>query len=153
MGYTPKNIQQIKLFHGLDIRDRLALFDLSKRIQYDESNQTVLKEGDKWNSFFVVLEGSVKVTKIVDGVARELAKLGEGEIFGEMALVENAPRFATVTTMEPAILLEFQMEELQKLFKKSPFIAQIVYFNLAHSLSTKLRFFSDNVQEITLDWV
>ena len=73
----------------------------------------VIREGEIGESFFVIARGAVRVTQHdVLGKERELAQLGDGSVFGEMALISNSPRTATVSTVGNVDLLEFNREAL-----------------------------------------
>lgn len=73
----------------------------------------VIREGEIGESFFVIARGQVRVTQHdVLGKERELARLGDGSVFGEMALISNSPRTATVVSTGQADLLEFNRETL-----------------------------------------
>lgn len=148
MAYNPLDVQQISLFEGLDAEERLWLFEISTRLQL-EPNVAVVQEGESRRDLFVILNGSVRVTKGIRGELEHLATLVTGDFFGEMALLEKSTRSATVTTMEPTTLLEFKMEALEKLFMKYPKIAHKVYQNLARGLSRRLRSFGERVKEIS----
>lgn len=76
------------------------------------AGSVVIREGDPGASFFALAAGEVRVTKLRDGTPTELARLHEGAIFGEMALVSAAPRSATVTTARDSDLLEFDRDAL-----------------------------------------
>lgn len=148
MVYSPKDIQSVRLFDGLDSSSRLELFEVGKRLQLSQS-QLVLKEGEMSHCMYAILNGSVRVTKGIRGELEHLATLVKGDCFGEMTLLDGKTRSATVTTLEPTILLEFDMSALGKLFEKNPRIASQVYQNLARLLSSRLRQFQDRVQEIS----
>ncbi|MEM6734002.1 MAG: cyclic nucleotide-binding domain-containing protein, partial [Myxococcota bacterium] len=76
--------------------------------------QPIIKEGDAGDSFFVLVEGSVSVTREADGRTLNLAQLRPGAVFGEMALISNAPRSATVTARGDCDLVELKRAELEK---------------------------------------
>jgi phosphoserine phosphatase RsbU/P len=78
-------------------------------------------EGELEHTFYVVMEGKVKVTRrMEDGRDRLLATLGGGSFFGEMALIENKPRSGSVTTVETTTVLEFPEELFDSLLERSP---------------------------------
>lgn len=148
MNYTSQDIQKIALFQGLDSQERLILFEISRRMQLDPDT-VVVREGEEGASLFAILKGNVKVTKGIKGELERLATLKDGDFFGEMALLEMARRSATVTTVEPTILLEFRKQHLDELFERYPRIAGKVYQNLAKGLSARLRSFGERIKEIS----
>ncbi|HKP60546.1 MAG TPA: cyclic nucleotide-binding domain-containing protein [Polyangiales bacterium] len=72
----------------------------------------ILREGDPGTSFYVLARGSVDVRAQRSGRETALAKLAEGSIFGEMALLSAAPRTASVLAHDDCDLLEFDCSEL-----------------------------------------
>jgi hypothetical protein len=60
-----------------------------------KGGDTVFREGEQGSSAFVVQSGEVVITKLIDGEENELATIGVGGIFGEMALIDEQPRMAT----------------------------------------------------------
>jgi CRP-like cAMP-binding protein len=84
----------------------------------------VIHEGDLGTSFYVVATGRLAVSKRDDrGDAVVLARLGEGDFFGEMALLSGAPRAATVTALVPSELLELGAEALLEVARAHPHLA------------------------------
>lgn len=87
----------------------------------------IIKEGETGNSAFLVQSGSVKVFVDYEGRQIELAQLGPGQIFGEMALVFDEKRSATVETVEDTNLIVITRQTLEeKLRKSDPTIRAIV---------------------------
>ncbi len=83
------------------------------------AGQTLFNAGDPADSMFVVLEGSLNVVvgdKIVENSQR-------GAILGEMALVDNAPRGATVVAAEACKLAKVDERRFQRLIQQNPFFA------------------------------
>jgi CRP-like cAMP-binding protein len=84
----------------------------------------VILEGDPGTSFFVVATGRLAVSKRDDrGEAAALAHLGEGDFFGEVALLSGAPRAATVIAEGPCELLEFPSDALLEIARAHPHLA------------------------------
>ena len=101
--------------------------------------QTLFKEGDPGDGMYVIVSGSVEVTKTVDEGARwQIAQHGPGVCFGEMALLGNQTRAATCAALEPSLLLKVPYKEFSALLKQNSIAALKVTANLARSLSTRL---------------
>lgn len=88
----------------------------------------VIREGEPGNSFFFVAGGELNVFK-TDGLGRQtqLAKLGEGAVFGEMALLSAQPRTATVGCLSEVDLLEVGRQSLATLADELPIVAEALH--------------------------
>ena len=109
---TPPNFPLVPLFSHLDektfirVLHRLRL----RRFQHDE---VIIREGERGESFFMLANGQVTVWKLVEGRETLLARLHQGAVFGEMALVSSAPRAATVRAVGDVDLLELSRADLE----------------------------------------
>jgi CRP-like cAMP-binding protein len=101
-------------------------------IREHEPRDVIMRQGSAGGSLFVVVRGRVRVFS--EKPARELASLGEGAFFGELALLTNFPRSATVVATEPTQLLEISRELVGEIVRRSPDV-----------LKTLLRFFRDRL--------
>jgi CRP-like cAMP-binding protein len=99
-----------------------------------QAGEAVFREGDMGNSFYVLIAGDVVVEKIRDGKPVELTRLGPGECFGEMALVGNDVRSATVRATGPLVAMRFYRE----LIDANPESASAIYRNIARILAGRL---------------
>lgn len=90
--------------------------------------QTVLcRQGEIEHTFYVVVNGRVSVVQRVDeGEERLLGLLGNHAIFGEMSLIDDSPRMATVTTLVPTTVLEITEQVFDQLVLNSPAVAYAV---------------------------
>jgi CRP-like cAMP-binding protein len=87
----------------------------------------VIREGDPGQSFFFVAGGHVRVfTTGKSGAKSELARLGEGAVFGELALVAQQPRSASVTVEGEADLLEFETHSLRSIAHEPHPVAEVL---------------------------
>ena len=86
--------------------------------------------------FYMILEGEVEVTKSINkSEVRLLQTLAPGDFFGEMALIHNAPRAATVTAKTALVVLELDKESFDKVLKRSSSVA----LAMVHEISNRLR--------------
>lgn len=116
-------LPRVAIFSDLE-RDAFVALTAAMTLRRVEAGEVVLEEGDTGTSFYVVASGSLAVSKRDErrDVVR-LARLGEGDFFGEMALLSGAPRAATVTAEEPVELLEFGAEALREVAARHPHLA------------------------------
>jgi CRP-like cAMP-binding protein len=111
---------RVPLFDDLP---RDAFVELVNRLSHRRygAGEQILKQGERGRSFFVIVEGKVRIWKnLPDGEELELATLEEGAFFGEMALLSGAPRTANVSAEDDTELLEVSDAVLRQLAKKHP---------------------------------
>ena len=100
------------------------------------SGTVLCRENEIEHVFYMILEGEVKVTKLVNpSEVRLLKTLSAGDFFGEMAIIHNAPRAATVTTTSPAVVLELDKKSFDRVLEKSSSIA----LAMVREISSRLR--------------
>lgn len=98
-------------------------------------NEAVMNEGEPGHTLYIILSGEVEVTaKTSDGECR-LAKLGPGDTFGELCLLESWPRSATVRALSHVLLLEFARRDMLMI----PTLLPKLYRNVAYLLGSRLR--------------
>jgi hypothetical protein len=108
-----------------------------------EPGQIVIQEGTKGTSAFIVLSGVVEVLKRSGDKEIVVATLGEGQVFGEMGLIEDRPRSATVRAMTELKLRVISREGFNDLLQKKP----AVLIPIIKSLFERLRQASDRLAE------
>ena len=75
------------------------MFDTLKRDTY-KPGVDIFKDGDEGCCAYLIEDGKVEVTSFHNNKPHRIGTLGKGDLFGEMALIDNKPRTATVTTLE-----------------------------------------------------
>ncbi len=105
-----------------------------KRRAYKKSEQ-ILKDGDLGEEMFIIAKGSVEVSKLVDNQRITLGKLGRGEFFGEMSLLEGLPRSADIFATEDTELLAISAGGLLLKIRRDPTFA----LEMLRALSGRLR--------------
>ncbi len=98
--------------------------------------ETVLcRENALEDTFYLILEGEVRVTKNINTDEKRLLKtLGAGDFFGEMALIHNAPRAASVETVTPLIALEIHREAFDRVLKNSSSVSMAMVREISRRL-------------------
>lgn len=114
-----QTVDFIKTFRLRSWLDDRRLEDLADalRPRYYAKDQIIIEQDDK-NAFemFFIENGSVKVTrKEADGTTRQLSILKDGDYFGELALLENKPRYATVKAVERSRLATLDAKSFENL--------------------------------------
>jgi CRP/FNR family transcriptional regulator, cyclic AMP receptor protein len=100
----------------------------------------VVREGEPGNQFYAIDTGTVRVCKNC-GQANELelARLGQGETFGEMSIVEPAARSASVEAVTEVVLFRLSSLDFLKLYESMPAQYGVLLLNIARELSRRLR--------------
>lgn len=98
-------LRQVPLLNALDAKKLNVLVKSLEQVDFADG-EIIVKEGDEGDIFYIIEEGSVAVTRRgSDGVDEHLASLEAPEYFGEMALLDNSPRHATVRAAGPVTCL------------------------------------------------
>ncbi|MBI2584595.1 MAG: cyclic nucleotide-binding domain-containing protein [Rhodospirillales bacterium] len=88
-----------------------------------QAGDRIFKEGDEGNQAYVVQAGEVEIFKVVDGKEVVLGRVGQGGIFGEMALIDSKPRMASARASKGSTIIVVTRDMFeQKLNKTDPFI-------------------------------
>ncbi|MGP1438716.1 MAG: Crp/Fnr family transcriptional regulator [Treponema sp.] len=82
----------------------------------------IFAEFEKGSSFYLIQAGRVQLIKVINGVEKNIDILDTGEIFGEMAILDNSPRSASAIAYDDVVALEFNKENFEVLMKGSPVI-------------------------------
>ena len=83
-----------------------------------DGNREIFRQGDAGDTLYIIAHGTVEVVR--EDTQQQLAKLSEGDYFGEMALLSDAPRNATVRTLGPCLCLTLQRDQFQELLLREP---------------------------------
>lgn len=121
-----KSLPRLPLFGALETKRLEKLLGLLELREYG-AGQTVFDQGEDGREAHLLVRGVLNVLREdaqKPGQAVLLAVLGPGALFGEMALVSQAPRAATVVSVEPAQVLTVQRAQLEPLAREDPAIAR-----------------------------
>ena len=127
-------LRQIPLFADLSEEDLEQLHKMAETVSVP-AGQLVLREGDPGDSLYVVLAGELEVTKRQGSQDVLLALYKPGQFFGEMALLEQVPRSASVRTLRESRLLVISQVAFQTLLSCSPSAP----LKILHTVTSRLR--------------
>jgi len=111
-------LEKCTLWSGLDTQDLKAIVKISKQQKF-QSGETIVKKGDEGTGFYLVLDGAVEIRSD----RKILSKLGPGQFFGEMSVVDTQPRSADVAAVEPSRVLFLSSWSFKSLISERPRIA------------------------------
>jgi CRP-like cAMP-binding protein len=123
-------IRHVPLFSQCSRRELAQIAGIADEIDLRDG-KVLIREGERGREFFVLLEGSAEVTK--DG--RRVNTLAPGDFFGEIALISNSPRTATVTATSPVHTLVITDRSFRRLLDDQPEIQRKVLVALAERLA------------------
>ncbi len=127
-------LHQVPFLRLLTPEQRVALASEAVRHEY-EPGTDIVHEGSGGDSFFIIESGQAVVHKDLDGEMVELARLEPGDFFGEIALLEDTPRSASVRADIQVRVLEISRQSFNRLLSENPDIA----FAVMQTLSRRLR--------------
>lgn len=87
------------------------------------TGEIIFCEFEPGNSFYLIQTGRVKISKVVKNKEKTMDILGVGDIFGEMAILEEQPRSATATAVEPVTVLHFDRDNFVSMMMSQPQLA------------------------------
>lgn len=127
-----KQIATVPLFARCSSGDLAKIARLTDEIEVEPGRQLVV-EGDAGHEAFVVIDGSATISQ--GGI--DVADVGPGSVFGEMALIDRVPRNATVTATTPMRLLVIGQREFSGLLDEAPDFRNSIMAALADRVRQK----------------
>lgn len=122
-------LKKVPLFSECSKPELQRIASLADELDLAEG-ATLIREGERGREFIVVAEGTVRVTRN----GRKIGDLGAGDFIGEIALVADVPRTATVTATSPVRLLVVTDRAFRGLLEQMPSIAKKVLQSLGERL-------------------
>ena len=131
-------LESIALFRNLN-REELQALGLITQERRFATGREIFQEGAPGDGVYFVKSGQVEISGLVAGNTRRIfSRLGPGEIFGEMSVIEDRPRSATAMVASDAEVYFIPRGEMLSLIERSPVLA----FNLLQQISHRLREFN-----------
>jgi HEAT repeat protein len=135
-------LRGMEIFNGLTVNELAAIASLCEHEDFTPG-QAIISEGEVGDTMYLVADGKVTVSKNADdGCSVDLADMGKGDYFGEMALFDDSPRSATVTAKEGTSCLVLHKREFNEAVREYPQVA----LQMLTELSRRLRDLHTKIQ-------
>lgn len=138
------------LFNDLDKKEIEVLASLfyEKKLA---AGKTVFVEQMPGESLYLIKSGRVKISKLIsEGDEKILVTLDPMDVFGEMAILDGAPRSATARVEDDAVLLSIKKSDFEKLCKAKPKIALTIMLNIIRVFSSRIRENNEEYREMLM---
>lgn len=136
---TLKLMQKTVLFNQLSLDEMRRIVSISREEKYP-SDRGIFAEGVAAKALYIVLSGAVKISKRNSkGVDEALAVIREGEVFGEMALLDEYPRAASATAHRDTTMLRIDSADFKGLMSEQSIIANKLLWVFVRVLCHRLR--------------
>jgi CRP-like cAMP-binding protein len=148
-GAAPATVVELlaraKFFEGLPQVYLRRIADLGREEEH-RGGESVFAEGDKGDKFYLILDGAVRISRIVPGMGEEaLAILKAGDYFGEMAFIDDSQRSAHALVHEKCRLFAIRKEDLEDLMFVDRNLAYELLWKWVRTLSGRLRETNDKM--------
>ena len=114
-------LQKVDFFYSLNIADLDSLIKALKK-RKTKRGEVIIKQGEIGDKFYLISEGAYGVYI----KEKKVAELSDGQFFGEMALITDLPRTATVTALDDGGLFILYKRDFKKILLSNPKIAAII---------------------------
>lgn len=131
-------LERVEIFRGLTAEELMHLLESAEKCTFTPG-ETIVREGSSGAWLYVIIDGQVIVRKHAQGKAADLAQLTPGDSFGEMSLVDQELRSASVIAETPCVLLRLS----ENTCWHHPASGAKIYRNIARVLSRRLRDMDD----------
>ena len=138
-GLNPEFLRRVQLFAGLDDSELAEILMLGM-VKEHPKDAVIFEDVASGESFYVIYEGSVRISKMFDHMGEEaLTVLGAGEFLGEMSFFDDEPRSARAVAHEDAKLLEIRNQALKTHLNERPAVALKFLWSFSRTLSKRVR--------------
>ena len=122
-------LAQVPLFEGLSRRHLKQIAERADEISFREK-ETIVEAGQPGGTFFIIVEGEVRVVR----GDRTIARAGPGEFFGEISLLDGGPRTASVIADTPVVAIRLFKASFDRVVREQPRVAAKILAVVARRL-------------------
>ncbi len=143
VGLTLDTLRQIPLFAELSYQQLVRIMNVSRQVPV-VAGEVIFTEGEDANELFMLIRGRVQLTV----GATPLLELAPGSHFGEMAIIDAAPRPATATAIQDSYLLALDLAAFQDIVHKEPPLAVKLLNSILRVLGHRVRVMTETIIEL-----
>ena len=137
-GVPMGTLQEVEIFKNMTDRQR-GRFAQCMEVQKFSKFDTLVEENASGEDMYVILEGLVRVRKMIGGREDVIATLGAGEMFGEMSLFDSAKRSADIVANSDGVLLRLSKETMQGMVDKQPEVVVPFLVEISKKMAERIR--------------
>jgi CRP/FNR family transcriptional regulator, cyclic AMP receptor protein len=151
----PKRSQAQMVLSKVNVFSRLSwqeikIIENAIHIRNYAPGEPIFKQGDPGSGMYIIIEGSVGIfLDIPNQSPKQLSKLGDGDFFGEIALLDESPRTAAATSLENSTIIGFYRPDLMNILRTKPALGAKVLLALSEVLAVRLRSTNGELVKIT----
>lgn len=138
-------LRKIPIFEELNNRELEAIERILHRRTY-RPGELIFCQGDAGVGMYIIVEGTVEI--IYEPSNQVLAELGDGEFFGELALLDESPRSATAKAKTACKMLGFFQSDLFGLLERDPRLGVKIVLRLAKIIGDRLKHSNEQIQQL-----
>jgi CRP-like cAMP-binding protein len=128
----------VEALRYLTDEERVRLLSRAESRTY-EANDPILREGEAHEEIYILISGTARIEKAIDKGLMLIDRVGPGEVFGEMSLLDGSPTNADVIADVPAEVFVFHLGNIADLLEEDPVLASHLYHSLAVTMARRLR--------------
>ncbi len=130
----PQRLRQMPLFAAISLDDLEAVADQFAS-EYYAANETIFAQGDSGDRLYILVRGQVAVLATdARGHEQQIETLEDGDHFGEMALLHDKPRSASIKTLTPCVVISLSRHRFKRLVERFPAMQPAIDRRLARSV-------------------
>ena len=153
-------LHETELFKDLYVEQITKVLSIARKVSFSEGD-IIVREGDIGDTMYIILEGSVDVVKtlVMDGMDEDemtgrnkvFTRLGAEDhaVFGEIALLEQLRRTATIKAVTDCVLYEIRKDDFLKMAEQDYALGYRILLNLSRIVSARLRKADDDTIKLT----
>jgi len=132
-------LKNTKIFSGLEEAELNILVSCMRRVRFDQG-ETVFREGEEGDTMYVILDGLINISvPLADGKELSLANMEKGNFFGDMAIIENAPRSATCKVAQACDLIALSRSDFFDIVHKHPGTALKILYRMMNIMAERFK--------------